>query len=137
MKNRKRRDGNIIGCFIGYALLGLTITAGVAMALLISGSSDFMNFIVLLALLNGFSYLLIRGEDYQERFHVFMRVGMVVILLEIILVGGLIITKMAGLPTLSRDNVLVPVMIIITYEALKTGIRSSRSKKTQPQEILH
>jgi len=64
-----------------------------------------------------------------------MRVGVVIILLEIILVGGLIITKMAGLPTLSRDNVLVPVMIIATYEALKAGLRISKKKKTHSQEI--
>ncbi|MFQ5815719.1 MAG: hypothetical protein ACE5G7_04405 [Candidatus Hydrothermarchaeaceae archaeon] len=135
-KGSKHKNGNIIGCFIGYALLGLTITAGVAMAILISGASNFVNFIILLALLNGFSYLLVRGEDYQARFHVFMRVGVIIILLEIILVGGLMITKIAGLPALSRDNVLVPLMIIAGYEVLKIGLRSGRRKRMQPQEIL-
>jgi hypothetical protein len=132
-KSRKRDKGNVIGCFIGYALLGLTITAGVAIALFISGATNFLNFIILLILLNGFSYIMVRGEDYEARFHLFMRVGMTIILLEIILVGGLIITKFAGLPNLSRDNVLVPLMIIAGYEALKTGLRSSRKRWTQTQ----
>lgn len=114
----------------------MTITAGVAMALLISGALSFVNFILLLGLFNGFSYLLVRGEDYQARFHFFMRVGVVIIFLEIILAGGLIITKIAGLPTLTRDNVLVPLMIIAGYEVLKIGLRSGRRKRVQSQEIL-
>ncbi len=104
------------------------------MALLISGAANFFDFVVLLGLLNGFSYLLLKGEDFQERFHLFARIAMTIILLEIILVGGLIITKFAGLPTLSRDNVLVPLMIIAGYETLKMSLKSIRSRAERPQE---
>lgn len=134
-RNKKKENRNALGCFIGYALLGLTITAGVSLALLISGESNFLNFVVLLGLLNGFSYILLRGEDFQERFHLFTRVAMIIILLEIILVVGLIITKFAGLPTLTRDNILVPLMMISGYEALKMSLRYVRKGASQPREI--
>ncbi len=133
-KRRKQPDGAIVGYFIAYALFGLTITVGVAMAILISGASSFVNFIILLAIFNGFSYLMVRGENYQARFHLFMRVGTIIIFLEIILIVGLIITKIAGLPTLTRDNILVPAMIIAAYEAIKASLRINKKRKIQPQE---
>ncbi len=119
--------GNVIGCFIGYALLGMIVALGMAAALLIVGSSNFIELIVFLALLVGTAYLFLR-EDTQRKFNVAVLIAIGVLLLESMLIGGIGLLKIAGVSTLGLSDFLLPIGIVFGYEVLKFGLRMGRKK---------
>ncbi len=118
---------NVIGCFIGYALLGMIVALGMAAALLIVGSSNFIELIVFLALLVGTAYLFLRG-DTQRKFNVAVLIAIGVLLLESMLIGGIGVLKIAGVSTVGLSDFLLPIGIVFGYEALKFGLRMGRKK---------
>ncbi len=121
-----------MACLAAYVLLGIMAIAGVATAVLITGSSSFLEFIVLLALLNGFSYLMLRGNT-QNRFYLMVRVAVGIMLLEIILVGALIIARFVDTPATRAMDFIIPLGVIIGYELLKTTIRLTGRRQSHPE----
>ncbi len=128
----------IIGCAIGYVLLGMIVALGMAIALAIVGSSNFIELIFFLALLICTAYLFLRGDsqgDTQRKFDVAVRIAVGVLLLESMVIGGVGILKIAGVSTLGLSDFLLPIGIIFSYETLKLGLKMGRENHSPPIRI--
>jgi hypothetical protein len=119
-----------LGYFMATGFLVTLIVIAAPITTSILGRENLWDVVVLLVVLYIVSFLALRGENVQEKFHYIVRVTMIVVFLEMILIGGGILIRLLRLSDI--EAFLAPLVVIFIYEAFKMG---RRMRIAQPQKI--